>query len=403
MIELNNGEMPLVSVIIPTYNRIATLPRAISSVLNQTYGNLELIIMDDGSVDGTEEYIKSIKDDRIIYKRSEINLGPSVARNRGTELARGEYLAFQDSDDEWMPDKLEKQMALMLEDEGISLVYSEYGVYLGEMFVSYVPSRGVPYEEKSGDIFARLLLHPLIGTPTMVVKTREFLEEGGFNEALRAYEDYEFTLRFSREHKIGFIGEALLKVNSSLDSVNRRSDERIRSQFFMVREMLEPLREKDLLWKKLEIILHEAETHKCHDIFIEEMEYLSKNVLSASERQCALLYLEEARKSKETLLRRARMQKSIPELKGKLLEVYAELFENRIPWSEEQQKIIQNIMDMMCECQKVFDISEETQNYRVQIQIRMEENISDWTDQLYLLADIAEALEMLERDMAAAE
>lgn len=400
MIELNKGIMPLVSVIIPTYNRIGTLPRSISSVLNQTYRNLELIVMDDGSVDGTEEYIKSIKDDRIKYKRSEINLGPSTARNRGTELAQGEYLAFQDSDDEWMPDKLEKQMAFMSEDGDVSLVYSEYGVYLGEKFISYVPSRGIPYEEKSGDIFTRLLLHPLIGTPTMVVKAEEFFREGGFNESLKAYEDYEFTLRFSREHKIGFIGEALLKVNSSLDSVNRRSDERIHSQFFMVREMLEPLRGRALLWKKLEIVLHEAETHECYDTFIEEMEYLSKNLLAASECQYALLYIEKARKSKEAFLQRARIQENIPKLKKNLLEVYAELFESKTLWSQEQQKIIQNIMDMMCNCEKVFDVSEETKNRRIQIQIRIEEDIPEWTDQLYLLADIAEALEMLEKDMA---
>lgn len=401
MIELDNGKMPLVSVIIPTYNRIATLPQSISSVLNQTYVNLELIVMDDGSVDGTEEYVKSIKDSRIKYMRSEINSGPSAARNRGTELARGEYLAFQDSDDEWMPDKLEKQMALMLGEEAVSLVYSEYGVYLGGKFVSYVPSREVPSEEKSGDIFARLLLHPLIGTPTMVVRTREFLEEGGFDESLKAYEDYEFTLRFARSHRIGFIGEMLLKVNSSLDSVNRRSDERIHSQFFMVREMLEPLRERGLLWRKLEIVLHEAETHRCQDIFIEELEYLSQALLSDSEGQSALRCLEKARKSREVFLQRVRIQENIPKLKGSLLEVYAELLESRALWSEEQQKSIQNIMDMMCECEAVFNISEAARNRRNQIQVKLEEGIPDWADQLYLLADIAEALEMLERDMAA--
>lgn len=313
----NKGKMPLVSVVIPTYNRVHTLPRAIASVLNQTYKKLELIIIDDGSTDGTEEYIRSIKDNRIIYKRSDINQGPSAARNRGAELAKGEYLAFQDSDDEWMPDKLEKQMKLMLEDEDVSLVYSEFGVYIEEKFVMYVPSREVSYEEKCGDIFAHLLLHPLIGTPTMIIKTKEFLLERGFNEELRAYEDYEFTLRFTRGHKVGFIGEELLKVNSSPNSVNRRGDERIHAQFFMVREMLEQLRKCNLLNKKLDIILHEAEKQICHDVFIEELKSLSRDLLSDTESQCVLFLLEKARESKETFTAgaRVRMQENMPRLK----------------------------------------------------------------------------------------
>lgn len=122
---------PLVSVIIPTYNRIHTLPTSIDSVLKQTYENLELIIMDDASEDGTEEYVQGIGDSRIRYRKSDINMGPSAARNLGAELAAGDYLAFQDSDDEWMPDKLEKQMELMLSDEELSLVYCEFGMYRG--------------------------------------------------------------------------------------------------------------------------------------------------------------------------------------------------------------------------------------------------------------------------------
>lgn len=401
MTELSKGKMPLVSVVIPTYNRVHTLPRSIDSVLSQTYDNLELIIMDDGSIDGTEEYIRGIKDSRIKYKRSGINQEPSAARNRGAELAQGEYLAFQDSDDEWMPDKLEKQMKLMLEDEDISLVYSEFGIYIGEKFAVYVPSREVPCEEKCGDIFAHLLLYPLIGTPTIVVKTREFLTEGGFNEALRAYEDYEFTLRFAREHKVGFIGEELLKVNSSPDSVNRRGDERIYAQFFMVREMLEPLRERNLLWRKMDIILHEAEKRICHDAFIKELESLSRNLLSDSECQCALCYLEKAREIKETFIAgtRVRMQESMPGLKANILQVYSEQFESRVPWSAEQQQIVQEVMDKMSDGEKIFEISEETRSRRMQIQTRLAGDVLKWTDQLYLLADIVEALELLEKDL----
>ncbi|MDE7224193.1 MAG: glycosyltransferase, partial [Acetatifactor sp.] len=266
---MDNEKRPLVSVVLPTYNRIGTLPTAIYSVLNQTYDNLELIVMDDGSEDGTKEYLKNISDERLRYKRSDVNLGPSAARNMGARLARGEYLAFQDSDDEWMPDKLDKQMKLMLESGEFSLVYCAFAKYRNGELLGYTPSKTLPYEEKYGEMFARLLLTPLISTQTIVVKRKLFLEENGFDETLKSYEDYEFSLRFANKYRIGFVDEALVRVNSSPDGVNKRFAERIRTQFFMVREMLEAIRNLGLLWQKLEGVLAEAESLLCHDIFIE--------------------------------------------------------------------------------------------------------------------------------------
>ncbi|MDE6128227.1 MAG: glycosyltransferase, partial [Lachnospiraceae bacterium] len=83
---MSNQKLPLVSIVIPTYNRIHTLPASVDSVLKQTYENLELIIMDDGSTDGTEEYVKGITDERVRYRKADKNMGPSAARNMGAEL-----------------------------------------------------------------------------------------------------------------------------------------------------------------------------------------------------------------------------------------------------------------------------------------------------------------------------
>jgi len=101
---------PTVSVIISTYNRAHLIGRAIQSVLNQTYQDFEVIVVDDGSTDNTEEIVKSFNDPRIRYIRHEKNKGAAAARNTGIKAARGKYIAFQDSDDEWLPEKLEKQM-----------------------------------------------------------------------------------------------------------------------------------------------------------------------------------------------------------------------------------------------------------------------------------------------------
>ena len=110
----NNGSrLPLVSVIIPTYNRANIINKSIDSVLNQTYSNLELIIIDDGSHDNTEEVIKNYDDKRLKYYKLEENKGMCFARNYGTNLSKGHYIAIHDSDDLWKIDKLEKHITYM--------------------------------------------------------------------------------------------------------------------------------------------------------------------------------------------------------------------------------------------------------------------------------------------------
>ena len=255
MTELNRGKLPLVSVIIPTYNRIDTLPRSMESVLRQTYGNLELIVVDDGSTDGTEEYVKGMADGRIRYVKGDGNRGPAAARNMGVRLAQGEYVAFQDSDDKWHLDKLEKQMRLLLDSElGNDMVYCEYTRYHEQTKREVVPSKKIPTGCKHGDILAVLLLQPLIGTPTIVVKKEYFMQAGGFNEKLRTFEDYEFTVRFSCQYHIGFVEESLVKVYDQPNSIDKRYADRIRTQAYIVREMIGPLRQYGLLIEMLSSI-----------------------------------------------------------------------------------------------------------------------------------------------------
>ena len=126
-------EKPTVSVIIPTYNRAKLLPRAIKSVLNQTFKDFEVIIVDDGSTDNTEEVINEFQkhNKRIKYIRHEKNKGAAAARNTGIKIAQGEYIAFQDSDDEWLPNKLEKQMEIFESAPAeIGVVYTDYGEWV---------------------------------------------------------------------------------------------------------------------------------------------------------------------------------------------------------------------------------------------------------------------------------
>lgn len=123
---IDKAHVPTVSVIIPTYNRARMVGRAIRSVLNQTYQDFEIIVVDDGSTDDTEGVVRGFNDDRIRYMRHDENKGAAAARNTGIKAALGEYVAFQDSDDEWLPEKLEKQVRVLQNAPAeVGVVYSD--------------------------------------------------------------------------------------------------------------------------------------------------------------------------------------------------------------------------------------------------------------------------------------
>ena len=165
----------LVSVIITTYNRIATLPRAINSVLKQTYTNLELIIVDDGSNDGTDKYIEQLNDSRLKYIRLGKNLGPAGARNAGVNAAKGKYIAFQDSDDEWDENKLAIQMEVLKNSPNCDLVYCAMKqVDEDNIVVDIIPSKNLSEEFTKGNIYEFLLSYCLISTQTILVKKSIF-------------------------------------------------------------------------------------------------------------------------------------------------------------------------------------------------------------------------------------
>lgn len=210
----------MVSIIIPTYNRGNVIGRAIQSVLRQTYVWYEIIVVDDGSTDNTEECVREIGDDRIRYIRLEQNQGASHARNVGIRRCLYEYIALLDSDDEWMPDKLELQMDKMLQSpERVGLIYCR--MRRGKEKENICPScdwpEDVPLE---GNLFPLLLWRNIIGTPSVLVKKVCLESIGEFNEALRCLEDWELILRIARKWEIGFIDEVLVEVNKSPASVS---------------------------------------------------------------------------------------------------------------------------------------------------------------------------------------
>jgi glycosyltransferase involved in cell wall biosynthesis len=159
---------PLVSVILPTYNRAHVLGKAIESILNQTYSNFEIIIVDDGSLDSTEKLVARYRDNRIKYIRHTKNQGAVAARNTGIVASKGEYIAFQDSDNEWLPEKLEKQIAAFNSGPpNLGVVYTSVWI-IDKGTKIRIPSLNM--KKTDGEIHELLLEGNFIDTSTALVK-----------------------------------------------------------------------------------------------------------------------------------------------------------------------------------------------------------------------------------------
>lgn len=205
--------MPKVSVVIPSYNCREYINQAVSSVLSQTCDDYEVIIVDDCSTDGTREILREIKNPKIKVVLLEKNQGPSVARNQGISLSHGKYIAFLDSDDAWLTDKLKKQLSLFEGDEDIGLVYSDCLLVdkLGDITNGRKKRLFDYFAPQKGRVFEKLLVSNFIPTSSVIFK-REIAEDIGFFDGQYLVgQDFDYFLRISRKYIIDYIDEPLVK------------------------------------------------------------------------------------------------------------------------------------------------------------------------------------------------
>jgi glycosyltransferase involved in cell wall biosynthesis len=250
---------PLVSVILPTHNRAYCLPSAIGSVLGQTYKSFQLIIVDDASTDQTESLIAGMDDPRIEYVRNARNLGAAAARNVGVRQAVGELLAFQDSDDQWLLEKLEFQVRRLHElgethgaTFGGKILYGRDGS--GRFGPDRVCFRPVGSSSISGgSIAGRLLQGNIISPQTLLLRKSAFDSAGSFDERLPANEDWEFMLRLSGVTNIDFTMRPLVVAKVSEDSISY--DDRRSARSFII------------ILGKLEAVLQQDEVSYCQKLF----------------------------------------------------------------------------------------------------------------------------------------
>lgn len=218
---------PLISVVIPAYNREKTIKKAILSVLSQDYKELEILVVDDGSTDNTSKVVKSINDSRIkyIYQKNE---GACAARNNGITKARGQYIAFHDSDDVWHSNKLAKQLPVLF-DKKADIVFCKLNITDGKEKNEKYPAY---YDEGIVDPINTLLG---IGTQTLVMRA-DLAKKNLFDEKMPRFQELEFLIRVIPGNRIYCVDEPLVDYIIGNDSISKSHDKLINALKIIIKK-----------------------------------------------------------------------------------------------------------------------------------------------------------------------
>ena len=260
---------PLVSVILPTFNAEKHLAEAIGSILNQTYKNLELILLNDGSTDKTEAIIQSFNDNRIHYINNGKNIGLVATLNKGIELAKGKYIARMDADDISLPTRFEKQIAFMEGNSSIGACGTHYYLFSNDHFKKAL-SYSEPEVLRSILLFNSCLCHPSV----MMLKSILVDSNIRYNETYKHAEDYDLWIQISKVSKLSNVQDFLFKYRSHDAQVSDIHNKAQKSNAFIIR--------KNYL-KDLGIIFTEAEL-EIHTIVAENQLIRSHNTLTSIEK-----------------------------------------------------------------------------------------------------------------------
>ena len=248
---------PAVSVIIPAYNRAATIERALASVVEQTFGDFEIIVVDDASTDDTVAVCHALGDSRLRVVQRTINGGAAAARNSGIREARGDLIAFLDSDDSWLPEKLAKQVSEMSREGAPPVSCTGAIIHLldhGETRVKRL--------ETSDDWARRLAMDCDLSPGTTQMAARSIFDEIGLlDEALPRFEDWDWLLRYTRRYSIGVVSEPLAEIynrRARLGRVVERSAEIFENKH---RSVFEALKHSDRHDALMNLWLQAANTY----------------------------------------------------------------------------------------------------------------------------------------------
>lgn len=291
-------DRPLVSVVIPAYNCERFIGRAVRSVLGQTYANLECIVIDDGSTDGTAAVVERFGERVRLIRQA--NGGASAARNAGIAAAQGRYIAFLDSDDYWLATKLEHQVAIMLEQPDLALVSCDFSWLRAGVDPDYIDPSAPSFEPGALELrdgLADLLNAPYLGTPTVLVDAPLARQSGGFDTSLPVGEDLDFYFRICAGRRFAKLHQKLVYCQLRYGSLTTKP-----GGYSYAIEVLDRVRRRH---PDAETWIHAMVKHRKQDIYREWIESLifrgegaqARSVIRASQRDthvpgAARLYLK---------------------------------------------------------------------------------------------------------------
>ena len=275
-----------VSVIIPTYKRPIFLKETIESVLSQTYKNIEIIIVDDNDPSDkdrkeTEKLIKQYKDNNIVYIKHEKNMGAPAARNTGLKSAKGEFVAFLDDDDLWLPQKIEKQI------KKFSSFTDDYGiVYCGYDYI--INNKVIPKRNRyniEGDFKRESLQYCPFGSPTPLIRKKYLNMIGGFDERFSSLEDWDLWIRLAQVCKCSFIPEVLALYRVHGSQISTDINKTIKGREMILKKHITKIKEypEALYWhyRRLGSLYSYAnDTNKAYEYFIKALKtiHFSKDI-----------------------------------------------------------------------------------------------------------------------------
>jgi glycosyltransferase involved in cell wall biosynthesis len=213
-----SNSIPLISIVMPVYNSENFIHESIEGALGQTYPNIELIVVNDGSTDSTAQKIRYFGD-KIVYLQTK-NKGVSAARNLAIDKSSGSWIAFCDADDIWFPEKLELQISKMH-----NYLWSHTDSYYFGSDYDETTKRSELSELEAGYIFKKLTVENTVTTSSVLIKKHVLLEHGKFNERLKALEDWELWLKIAKTYPISYVDKPLLKYRVYPNSTSRKARE----------------------------------------------------------------------------------------------------------------------------------------------------------------------------------
>ncbi len=221
-------QTPKVTVIIITYNRSQLLKTAMQTVLDQTFEDFELLIIDDCSPDDTEDTVKSFHDPRVRYVKHAQNQREGGARNTGMQHAEGEYIAFLDDDDEWLPNKLQLQVDLLDARPEVGLVHNALINFYADTGEEVEVRQ--PVEAVSGQVFDRLLQDNFVILSTIMARKTCFDAVGPFDVSIPSGLDYDMWVRISQHYEFAYIDVPLIRYRLHLANLGSNFNLQIRGQ-----------------------------------------------------------------------------------------------------------------------------------------------------------------------------